>query len=45
LAIAQRDARLLLDTDPHLTTPRGQATRLALHLFDQMDPDLFLGSG
>jgi ATP-dependent DNA helicase RecG len=45
LAIAQQDARLLIDTDPTLTSPRGQAARLALHLFDQLDPEMFLGSG
>jgi ATP-dependent DNA helicase RecG len=45
LAIAQRDARVLVEGDPTLTTPRGQAARLALHLFDQIDPEVFLGSG
>lgn len=45
LAIAQRDARVLVDADPALTSQRGQAARLALHLFDQVDPEVFLGSG
>ena len=45
LAIAQQDARVLVDADPQLTSPRGQAARLALHVFDQLDPEVFLGSG
>jgi ATP-dependent DNA helicase RecG len=45
LAIAQRDARVLVDADPTLTSQRGRAARLALHLFDQLDPEVFLGSG
>ena len=45
LAVAQRDARVLVESDPLLTSPRGQAARLALHLFDQLDPEVFLGSG
>jgi ATP-dependent DNA helicase RecG len=45
LAIAQRDARVLVEGDPQLVTERGQAARLALHLFDQVDPEVFLGSG
>lgn len=45
LAIAQRDARVLVDQDPTLTSPRGQAARLVLHLFDQADPEVFLGTG
>jgi ATP-dependent DNA helicase RecG len=45
LAVAQRDARVLVEADPMLTSPRGQAARLALHVFDQLDPEVFLGSG
>jgi ATP-dependent DNA helicase RecG len=45
LAIAQRDARVLVDADPTLSSPRGFAARLALHLFDQVDPEVFLGTG
>ena len=45
LAIAQRDARVLVDADPTLSSPRGLAARLALHLFDQVDPEVFLGTG
>ena len=32
---AQDDARLLLDQDPALTSPRGQAVRLLLHLMER----------
>jgi len=35
LEVAQQDARLLAQTDPKLTTPRGQAARLLLYLFEQ----------
>lgn len=45
LAVAQRDARVLVEADPTLTSARGQAARMALHLFDQHDPEVFLGSG
>jgi ATP-dependent DNA helicase RecG len=45
LAVAQRDARVLVDADPTLSSPRGLAARLALHLFDQVDPEVFLGTG
>jgi ATP-dependent DNA helicase RecG len=45
LAVAQRDARVLVESDPLLASPRGMAARLALHLFDQLDPEVFLGSG
>ena len=45
LAVAQRDARVLVEADPTLSSPRGLAARLALHLFDQVDPETFLGTG
>ncbi|HXF53287.1 MAG TPA: ATP-dependent DNA helicase RecG [Hyphomicrobiaceae bacterium] len=35
LAAARDDARLVLSCDPTLTTPRGQALRLLLYLFEQ----------
>ncbi|HQT74499.1 MAG TPA: ATP-dependent DNA helicase RecG, partial [Acidiphilium sp.] len=35
IAMAQKDATLLLDTDPQLESPRGQAARVLLHLFEQ----------
>ena len=35
LAVARDDARLVLARDPDLTSPRGRALRILLHLFDQ----------
>lgn len=35
LAIARDDARLVLETDPDLTGPRGQALRTLLYLFER----------
>jgi len=35
LAIAQDDARLILTRDPALTSPRGQALRTLLYLFQR----------
>jgi ATP-dependent DNA helicase RecG len=35
LATARDDARMLLETDPHLKTPRGQAVRTLLYLFER----------
>ena len=35
LALAQKDARLLIDTDPSLETNRGQAARTLLWLLEQ----------
>jgi ATP-dependent DNA helicase RecG len=34
LAAARDDARLVLSKDPHLTSPRGEALRLLLYLFE-----------
>ncbi len=34
LAAARDDARLVLNQDPHLTTPRGEALKLLLYLFE-----------
>ncbi len=35
ISLARDDAALLLDRDPELDTPRGQAVRLLLHLFER----------
>lgn len=35
LAAARDDARLLIERDPHLETPRGQAVRMLLYLFER----------
>ncbi|MCF3945600.1 ATP-dependent DNA helicase RecG [Acidiphilium iwatense] len=35
ISMAHKDAAMLLDSDPTLTTPRGQAARTLLRLFDQ----------
>ena len=35
LATACNDVRLILETDPHLETPRGQALRTLLYLFER----------
>ena len=35
LAAARDDARLLIERDPHLETPRGQAIRTLLYLFER----------
>ena len=35
LAAARDDARLLVERDPHLETPRGQAIRALLYLFER----------
>ncbi len=45
LQIAHRDAAVLLDRDPGLTTPRGDAVRLLLRLFDRMNAMLTVLSG
>jgi ATP-dependent DNA helicase RecG len=45
LATARQDAVLLLQRDPTLTTPRGQALRLLLNLFDQRDAIATVHSG
>jgi ATP-dependent DNA helicase RecG len=34
LAAARDDARLVLTQDPHLMSPRGQALRVLLYLFE-----------
>jgi ATP-dependent DNA helicase RecG len=45
LPLARDDARLLLHHDPTLTGPRGQAARMALHLFDQQDAEAHISAG
>jgi ATP-dependent DNA helicase RecG len=45
LPMAKQDAILLLQRDPKLESPRGQAIRLLLNLFDQRDAILTLRAG
>ncbi|MEM6308198.1 MAG: helicase-related protein, partial [Pseudomonadota bacterium] len=45
MAIAQKDARLLLDHDPSLSTPRGQAARTLLWLTEQDKAIRLIGVG
>lgn len=45
MAVAQSDARRLLDGDPSLTSPRGQAVRLLLWLLDQDRAIRLIGVG
>jgi ATP-dependent DNA helicase RecG len=45
MALAQRDARALLERDPSLTSPRGQAARTLLWLLDQDRAIRLIGIG
>ena len=45
MAIAQSDARNLLNSDPDLTSPRGQATRILLWLMEQDKAIRYLSVG
>jgi ATP-dependent DNA helicase RecG len=45
LPVAQDDARLALERDPHLAGPRGQALRVLLYLFQRDAAVRFLRSG
>ncbi len=45
LPMAQQDAILLLQRDPKLETPRGQAMRILLNLFEQRDAIQTLRAG
>jgi ATP-dependent DNA helicase RecG len=45
LHMASRDAALLMDRDPELTTPRGAAVRVLLELFDRGEATRTLGAG
>ncbi|MEL6752339.1 MAG: hypothetical protein AAFO70_09685, partial [Pseudomonadota bacterium] len=42
---ARDDARLLLETDPELETPRGEAVRALLYLFGKDDAVRLLRAG
>lgn len=45
LPVARSEARALMDADPLLASPRGQAARLALHLFGQQRALRFIQAG
>jgi len=45
LATARDDAKLIVNRDADLTTPRGQALRTLLYLFEQDDAIWTLRSG
>ena len=45
IRIAADDARLVLNRDPKLTTPRGQACQILLHLFDRAQALGRMGAG
>jgi ATP-dependent DNA helicase RecG len=45
LAAARDDSRLILDKDPRLETPRGEALRLLLYLFERDQAIRYLRSG
>ncbi|MGH7116321.1 MAG: ATP-dependent DNA helicase RecG, partial [Stellaceae bacterium] len=45
IAIAHDDARLVLDRDPHLESPRGQALRTLLYLFRRDEAVHYLRAG
>lgn len=45
LATASDDARLILDRDPELKSPRGEALRVLLYLFERDQAIRYLGSG
>ncbi len=45
MALAQRDARLLIETDPTLESPRGEAARVLLYLMDRDRAVALLGVG
>ena len=45
LAVARDDARLIVDRDPDLKTPRGQALRVLLYLFERDAAVRYLRSG
>jgi ATP-dependent DNA helicase RecG len=37
LLTANKDARMMLELDPNLKTPRGEALRILLYLFERDD--------
>jgi ATP-dependent DNA helicase RecG len=45
IAVAHDDARLILDRDPDLSSPRGEALRLLLYLFRRDEAVQFLRAG
>src|SRR4029079_5151943 len=45
LAVARDDAGLILARDPHLTTPRGEALRALLYLFERDDAVRLISAG
>ena len=45
MRIAHQDARVVVERDPALETPRGQALRIALHLTEQTTAMSYLSSG
>jgi ATP-dependent DNA helicase RecG len=45
LALAQDDARLIVERDPDLTSPRGKALRVLLYLFERDAAVRYLRSG
>ncbi|WP_119165783.1 ATP-dependent DNA helicase RecG [Algihabitans albus] len=45
LAVARDDARLILERDPELQNPRGQALRVLLYLFERDEGIRYLRSG
>ncbi len=45
LTMAQQDAKLILQKDPHLSGERGKALRLLFHIFKRDQADQFLNAG
>jgi len=45
LELARDDARLVINTDPELTTERGEALRILLYLFSKDDAVRLLRAG
>ena len=45
IEMAQKDAKLILQKDPMLTSPRGQALRVLLHLFEKEQVVNYIASG
>lgn len=45
LAAAQDDARMIVERDPHLKSPRGEALRILLYLFERDEAVRYLRTG
>jgi ATP-dependent DNA helicase RecG len=45
MEVARDDARLVVESDPHLTTARGEALRLLLYIFGRDDAIRLLRAG